>query len=148
MATNENEYEYGCKYIPERWEQLNKLLISATDDSIKYLFTVNAGGCVAILAFIGSAKEYKTTMLIILGILFLGLILVGCLNIARYLRLSKIIKKWTENSTEFYLKKIDFNLLIESDNLEVEKGKHVEYWAYASFTCVIIAGLIGFFELT
>ena len=138
------------KYVSERWAQLNGLLLETIKDSINFLFIVNGGGCAAVLAYLAQALHPKYAMYFVLFFFFLGLLFVGVLNIRRYQQFSNLILKWTENSKKFYTSndEMSFQELNKLDELEVKKGRRIEYWGYASFLCIVIAGAIGFVGMT
>lgn len=138
------------KYVSERWAQLNGLLLETIKDSINFLFIVNGGGCVAVLAYLAQVPQPKFAIYFVLFFFFIGLLFVGILNIRRYQQFSNLILKWTENSKKFYsgTDEISFQELNKLDELEVKKGRRIEYWGYASFLCILIAGAIGFIGMT
>ncbi len=61
--------------IDRRWNQLNNLLLTVVTDGIKYLFYINAGGCIAIITFIGTAEAVRQRdwPWYVLGLFFIGL---------------------------------------------------------------------------
>ena len=133
-------------YAKERWHQLYALLMDSVKTAINYLFIVNGGGCVAVLAFLGSdkANEHKALLLIVLGLFFVGLLLVGVLNIQRYRLFTKLERNWVTRTDACIAGKITFQELIDQDNALVMTGKNIVYWGYASFLCLFLAGLFGF----
>jgi hypothetical protein len=50
-------------HIEERWEQLSGQLQNVITEGMKYLFLTNAGGSVAMLTFISTAKGHQQVLL-------------------------------------------------------------------------------------
>jgi len=134
------------RYLKERWQQLYALLIDSIKVATNYLFIVNGGGCVAVLAFLGTDKatDNKLLLFIVLALFFLGLVLVGVLNICRYRHFEKLERHWVKQSNEYRSGKITFDKLLRADDDVVTTGKNIAKWGYASFFCLIIAGIFGF----
>ncbi len=45
------------KFVNERWEQLYNLSKESSESAIKYLFTTNAGGGLAVLTYLGTIVD-------------------------------------------------------------------------------------------
>lgn len=133
-------------YVEQRWHQLYALLMDSVKTAINYLFIVNGGGCVAVLAFLGSdkANEHKALLLIVLVLFFVGLLLVGVLNIQRYRLFTKLERNWVNSTNNYNPDNNNFKKIIADDNTLVMSGKNIVYWGYASFLCLFLAGLFGF----
>ncbi len=131
--------------INSRWRQLNELLLGVIADGIKYLFYVNAGGCVAVLTFLGTSDSIRqhTWPWWVLGIFFLGLVLVGFLNLFRYITIESLQTNWQQNVDEFYKGELDFDVMTAKDNEEVEKSYWIVWFAYLAFACFIGGGVVG-----
>lgn len=137
------EYVKRCD---ERWEQLNSLLLSVITDGVKYLFVVNAGGCIAMLTFLGTSEDLRKQEWTwsVLFILFLGIVFVGFLNFARYHVIDYLQKKWNLDVVEFYEGKTDYDELSNKDDLRVNKTHWVLLFAYCAFICFLSAGYLGY----
>lgn len=111
-------------YVNERWHQLNGLLLDSIRVAVNYLFIVNGGGCVAVLAFLGNEKadNNKTLLLTVLALFFIGLVLVGILNVVRYRYFNKLVTNWIEHSNKFIDGKITYEELTEKDDALVDEG--------------------------
>lgn len=134
--------------INSRWGQLNELLLVVIADGIKYLFYVNAGGCVAVLTFLGTSDSIRqhTWPWWVLGLFFSGLIFVGFLNIFRYKTIESLQTNWQENVDEFYKGDLDFDVMTAQDNEEVERSNWIVWFAYLAFVCFIGGGIVGLFN--
>lgn len=135
--------------INSRWGQLNELMLSIVTDGIKYLFYVNAGGCVAMLTFIGTADTARHLQWpwTVLGIFFVGLFFVGVLNLARYHVLDYLLKGWNTDVSTFYSGDLEYSDLHSRDDVRVEKTSWILVFAYLAFLAFVAAGIYGFFSL-
>jgi hypothetical protein len=133
-------------YVKERWHQLYALLLDSVKVAINYLFIVNGGGCVAVLAFLGTEKAagHKALLLVVLALFFVGLVLVGALNILRYRHFEKLERHWVTQSNKCRLGQITFDELLKADDALVETGGNIANWGYTSFFFLLLAGLVGF----
>lgn len=133
-------------YVNERWHQLYALLLDSVKVAINYLFIVNGGGCVAVLAFLGTDKaaDNKTLLLIVLALFFIGLVLVGALNLFRYMHFEKLERHWVKQSSLCRAGQITFGELLHRDDELVNTGSNIANWGYGAFACLVLAGLVGF----
>lgn len=132
--------------VESRWDQLNEMLVNIVNEGIKFLFYVNSGGAVAVVAFIGTSEDIRSLQWPwwVLSLFFLGLLFVGGLNFARYHVVDYLLKKWEEDVNKFYNDKIDYDALQGNDDVRVRKTWWVPIIAYLSFLCFIGGGVIGF----
>lgn len=146
QGTSPERLKEMIKRVESRWSQLNGMLVDVVQESIKYLFYVNAGGAVAIVAFIGNSENIRSLHWpwLVLSFFFLGLIFVGILNFARYHVVDSLLKHWQLDVDKFYDDRIDFVELQSRDDIRVSKTWWVPLIAYVSFTCFICGGIIGF----
>lgn len=145
-ATPDHIIKEYVKSNNERWEQLNNLILSVISDGVKFLFVINAGGCIAMLAFLGTSEELRKQQWTwsVLFVLFLGIVFVGVLNFARYHVITYLQQKWHSDVIEFYEGRVDFDELNNNDDKRVKKTSWILLFAYAAFTCFLIAGVIGY----
>jgi hypothetical protein len=138
-----NEY---IKRNDERWEQLNSLILSVISDGVKYLFLVNAGGCIAMLTFLGTSSELRDEEWTwnVLYILFVGVVFVGVLHFSRYHVLTYLQDKWNHDVVKFYEGITDYDALSSNDDKRVNKTQWILVFAYLAFACFIFAGYVGF----
>lgn len=134
------------KRVDSRWGQLNDLLLSIVTDGIKYLFYVNAGGCVAVIAFIGTSDSIRQLNWpwYVLCLFFIGVLFVGLLNLSRYHVVDSLLVNWQKDVGTFYNGNLDFDVMSNRDNKRVEKSRWILLFAYASFICFISGGAVGF----
>lgn len=135
-------------HIDSRWGQLSDLLLTVVTDGIKYLFYINAGGCVAMITFIGTADSVRQQNWpwVVLGLFFTGLVFVGFLNIARFLTIDSLFKGWQKDVDTFYQGNLDFTDMCNSDDSRVKKTEWILYLAYVAFACFIAGGVVGFYN--
>lgn len=140
-----NEY---INRVEARWKQLNDLLLNIVTDGIKYLFYVNAGGCVAMITFIGTAEAIRQLNWpwYVLGLFFIGLLFVGMLNFTRYHAVDSILKGWQKDVGVFYDGNLEFHDMSNRDDERVAKSNWLLIFAYLSFACFIGGGGVGFFN--
>lgn len=133
-------------HINRRWNQLNDLNLSLINEGIKYLFYINAGGCVAVLAFISTAENALTATWpwTVLLLFFAGLVLVGMLNFARYHAVDWIQYTYNRDTTVFYSGDLDFDVLDSRDCDRVKKVAWIPVLAYCAFLLFIAGGVKGF----
>lgn len=135
-------------HVDSRWSQLNELILTVVTDGIKFLFYINAGGCVAMITLIGTADSVRQLNWpwYVLGSFFIGLLFVGFLNIARYHSIDLILKGWQNDVGEFYEGNLDFVDMCNEDNIRVKKSEWILYLAYIAFACFIAGGGVGFYN--
>lgn len=144
--TSQKKLDEYIDHIDKRWNQLNELNLSLINEGIKFLFYINAGGCVAVLTFIGTAEIALTAgwPWTILMLFFAGLVFVGLLNFARYHAVDWIQNTYSRDTGEFYKGNLDFDDLEIKDSDRVNKVKWIPIFAYCAFFCFIAGGIIGF----
>lgn len=145
-ATPQEIREEYISRVNSRWSQLNDLILSIITDGIKYLFYVNAGGCVAMITFIGTSEvirqcEWPWT---VLYLFFCGLISVGILNFSRYHIVDSLLVRWQKDVDVFYQGNLDFEDMSKEDDKRVEKSRWILLFAYAAFGFFIAGGIVGF----
>lgn len=135
-------------YLNERWYQIQSLLQKASDDGLKYLTLINGGGAVAILSFIASdASNNSHCMWISFVVFFVGLILVGIVNLKRYLLLENMLESWGEDSNKFRKCEIEYDELIANDNKAAKRGDKIFHLAIACFVLPILGFTIGIMKI-
>lgn len=132
--------------VNSRWKQLNDLVLSIVTDGIKYLFYVNAGGCVAIITFIGTSDSVRQLdwPWYVLCLFFIGVVFVGLLNFSRYHVIDSLLSNWQKDVGVFYEGDLDFDEMTHRDDIRVEKSRWILLFAYAAFACFIAGGIVGF----
>lgn len=135
-------------HIDSRWAQLSDLSLTVITDGIKFLFYINAGGCVAMITLIGTADSVRQLNWpwYVLGSFFTGLVFVGILNFARYHSIEYILKGWQKDVKTFYEGDLDFVEMCSKDNTRVKKTTWIPIFAYFAFGFFIAGGLVGFYN--
>lgn len=111
------------RYMDERFQQLNGLLGQQSAAVWTYLKTINGGGAVAMLAFIG-AKDKFASMLesyCVLGAFVIGLSLVGIAHAFLVHKFQLLTTRWIESTGAYRRNQLDWDVLIASDKQLVEK---------------------------
>ena len=138
-------------FIETRWNQLYLLAKDSDADAVKYLFTVNAGGAVATLAYLGTISTSDITntltMKISLTLFFIGLILVGILKANTLTRMESLFKNYRMLVNQYYNNKITWDEVIESDEKKVGQPLLPYILGYLSFGCFILGSIVGAFTL-
>ena len=139
QETNERRLKLNIEYIDERWDQLSNLSLDLINNGIKYLFSINAGAAVAILAFIGSSEAVRVLKWpwYSLTLFILGLVLVGIINFVRFHLVEFIYKHWRADVLKYYDNNICFDEIIENDNQRSYKFSWLFLIAYFSFFCFL-----------
>lgn len=135
-------------YLNDRWYQIQSLLQKASDDGLKYLTLLNGGGTVAVLSFIASdSNNNSICMWISFIVFFVGLILVGIVNLKRYLLLDKMLESWGNDSNRFRKCEIEYDELTANDNRAAKKGDKIFKLAIVCFILPIIGFIIGIMKI-
>lgn len=144
-ATTLDKY---VNHVDSRLGQLSDLLLTVVTDGIKFLFYINAGGCVALITLIGTADSVRQLNWpwYVLGSFFTGLLFVGFLNFARYHSIDTILRGWQNDVGTFYEGNLDFIEMCNEDNLRVKKTRWILFLAYVAFACFIAGGAVGFYN--
>lgn len=132
-------------YVNQRWTQLYELSREAVTDGIKYLFLVNAGAAVAVLAFFGSVPAVRDMVWpkIMLFFFVVGLILIGVLHIITNVRMSYLFNHWRNLVNDYFTDQKDWNEIVFADNEKSGRFKLTGFTAYASFACFVTGAIIG-----
>ncbi len=104
-----------------RFNQLNGLLIGATEGVWSYLLTVNGGGAAAVLAYLATVGKEKagedvTTVLWLFGV---GLFLVGVARAVLAHKFQSMVKGWLEDSEKYFTSKMPWSKLMDEDQKRV-----------------------------
>ncbi|TVO77090.1 hypothetical protein [Sedimenticola selenatireducens] len=143
--------EIRNKYIEDRWGQLHQLSKESGENAVKYLFTVNAGGAVTVLAYLGSvAGNGPASISAKLGLIsfFLGLLFVGFYKAHMVHYHEGLFDHFQKLVRDYYDEKIGWNNMHELDQLKIGEPKLPYVYGYLSFSCFVfgcISGGIGIF---
>ena len=137
------------QHIEGRWSQLYHLSKESGDSAIRYLFTTNAGGAVAVLAYLGSAAQgggAPWPAKIALVCFFTGLLFVGFYRIYIVHRYEALFDNYRRLVGSYYEDDIDWYQLLEGDEEKVGNSKVpylLGYLSFSSFISGCIAGAAG-----
>ena len=144
QTQSKNDFE--DRYINHRWKQLQALASESESSAIRYLFITNAGGCVALLTFIGTRKnvdELNTAILISLCIFLLGVIFIGFYHRYRVHFDVALFDNWRREVKKYHIQKISWEDLNVSDERKVKKDYMAYLWGNLSFICFILGCLVS-----
>lgn len=131
-------------YIDKRWGQLYGITKDASESALKYLFTINAGGAVAILAYIGSSKTPPhASIKISLVLFFAGIVFVGLHKAYMVHKLEYVFKNYKILVEKYYGGGIGWNELTKTDETNVGKPIAPYFFAYGSFLCFLLGCVFG-----
>lgn len=149
-AMSKELQEVAMAYTKNRFNQYIQEIAHWGEDSIKYLMLVNAGSAAATLSFMGSSENVRmllgpklALMFFIIGIIFVGLLLVRLLYGARgwHTGLSK-------DANEFYmLEKMDWDTLYNKDQKRSGPIKHADCFAWLAAISFLVGLAIGLVTL-
>lgn len=136
-------------YIDNRWRQLHSLSKESGDSSIKYLFTTNAGGAVAVLAYLGSISsnvEPTLSAKIALVFFFIGILFVGFYKAYMVHAHEGLFEYYRSLVNEYYEDKIGWSELMKADETK-SKNSFIPYiFGYISFAAFVggcVSGAVG-----
>jgi len=141
--------ELRNNHINNRWRQLHALSKETGDSAIKYLFTTNAGGAVAVLAYLGSISgngEPALSAKIALVLFFSGLLFVGFYKVYMVHNHEGLFEHYKALVGEYYENKIGWGALVKSDETKVGNPLTPYILGYISFATFIggcISGAVG-----
>ena len=147
---SEDHRKANIGYASERWRQLYGLQNDWGTEGIKFIFLVNSGAAVALLAFLGSVANARDLRWpkVSLGFFVLGIVLIGLLHALRHYRISKLFKKWRESVNEYYTEQKDWGQIIGEDKKRSEQFDWALLMAYLAFACFITGIVIGMFNFS
>jgi len=135
------------KHIENRWAQLYQLSKESGDTAIQYLFTVNAGGCVAILTYMGTISSNDTipslSINFSLAFFFFGLLFVGIYKAYMIHFYENLFKNYREITTNYYNEKIEWVEKLRLDEEKIGDSFIPKLLGYLSFGFFIFGFIIG-----
>ena len=138
-------------YIKERWEQLAELQQIWSERVIRYLMLVNAGGAVAVLAFMGAiaskGDRYPIWASGMLVLFVLGLIAVGVLQIYSQHRHDWLYLQWRNGVTDFHEDKTTWFSMTSDDIKRSSRPIPFYVLVHLSFAMFLLASAVGAWNL-
>lgn len=141
--------ELKDKQIDKRWFQLYVLSKEASDSAIKYLFATNAGGTIAVLAYLGSISDSGSPALlekIALSLFFSGLLFVGIYKAYMVHNLEGLFEYYQSLVGKYYEGKIGWGDFLKADETKVGKALTPYILSYISFASFIGGCFSGAFS--
>ncbi len=138
------------RFIEHREKQLQSIATTASETAIKYLFVTNAGGAVAILAFLGAIAEKPVEIGMLkysLALFFVGVILVGIYRAYLVHVYMDIFKQYQFSVKNYFGERKDWDDFYSEVESQVKPNKIPHILGYSSFVCFIGGSLLGVFSL-
>lgn len=133
------------RFIENRELQLQSITTESVEKSLTFLFSVNAGSAVALLAFLGTvssnpnAVEFKVA----LAMFFWGVMFIGIFRAYATETYGSLFWKYKE-STENYLQgKQEWEDFYKEVSTQVIKNNIPRIFVYTSFGCFILGCVFG-----
>ena len=133
-------------HIINRWFQLYSLSKDSGESAIKYLFATNAGGAVAVLAYLGAiASNGEPHLLAKLSVIifFIGIIFVGIYKAYMVHRFESLFSHYQLLVSEYYDDKTGWGALTKSDETKVGKPIAPYIFGYISFFSFIVGSIVA-----
>ena len=104
-------------YHNQRFWQLNSLITQNSAGAYGYLLSVNGGGAVALLAYIGAVQSIRTSTwpYIALAFFMLGLIFVGLTYAFNAHNLQRLQDGWNQDVGLYYQRQITWAKVLKDD---------------------------------
>lgn len=133
------------KHINERWGELSSFYLKYSDEVIKYLFYVNAGGTGTIIGFMGASEKARgsTFLLVSLCCFAVGLTSVGILRTILVHKIKALFDNWRKDVDQYYTQKIGYSTLNDRDGVRSESDFWAFFFGYVSGIAFIIGLLLG-----
>lgn len=144
MSPDEIRREQAA-YIQERWKQLHELEERWAAEAYKYLFLTNAGGAVAVLAFIAQAGERVKSPLVAATLICfaLGVILVGCGIAKTFEHMSTLYRLWKADVDRFHSGGLEYKQLTDIDEKRAITDWVDRALPYSAFGLFFVGCILG-----
>jgi len=136
-------------YTKERWMSLNRLVEEYTNQATRFLFFSNSGGAVAVLSYLGVAKENSLSpnLKITLGLFVAGIILCGITIVLLFHRFSGLLDNWSSLTEKFYENELDYFEMLEKDKAKYSKTAWGWVTGYGSFIFFVFGVIIAIWPI-
>jgi len=136
--------------INSRWSQLYSVSKESGDSAISYLFTTNAGGAVAVLAYLGSVSgkdgSFISAKLALISF-FIGLLFVGFYKAYMVHDHENLFESYMKSVKDYYDCKICWSELTNSDIANTGNSKYPYIFGYLSFASLVFGCISGAYGL-
>ena len=140
-------------FIDQREKQLQSITVSAAESGVKFLFTTNAGGAIAVLTYLGAIASTTNQTQVLkysLAMFFVGIILVGIYRAYLAETYGKMFKIFQKKTANYFTNEKEWEIYISEIQEDVEilrKSQIARIFVYGSFVCFILGSTIGTFSL-
>jgi len=136
--------ERRSKYQEERFWQLNSLNIQHSQVTWQYLMTVNGGGAVAMLAFIGAVGDIRTSVWPYWALAFfmVGLVFVGFAMAHIVHKVQNLQDSWKQDVISYYGRKITWAELLRRDQERVDSWSWLPWCLGWGSFLIFVFGII------
>ena len=135
------------KQIDNRWGQLYDLSAKAADSAVKYLFTTNAGGAVAVLAYLGYGSNPESSAKCALVCFFVGLLFVGILHAYNLHSDEGLFNHYRYLVNKYRKGELDWDGVVSADEKKSESSFSPYVLGYLSFAFFILGCIFGAFGI-
>jgi len=134
------------RFIDTREKQLQSLCMEANETAMKFLFTTNAGGAVALLAYLGTRTEVLSNQTLLsssIAFFFLGVLCIGVLRAYAVHIYKNIFMKFGKSSKTYFVEERDWDEFIVEIESQINPSKIPYIFGYAAFVCFLIGALLA-----
>jgi hypothetical protein len=137
--------------ISARWKELSEFYLKYSDEMIKYLLYVNAGGAATSIGFMGASEAIRSSTCLRIALLCfaLGLASVGILRALLVHKIKYLFDNWRKDAEKYWSNRMAYTELTENDDKRSESGFYAFVVGYISggfFILGLIFGAIGLFS--
>lgn len=138
-------------FISGRGEQLHEFYLKHSDETIKYLLYVNAGGAAISIGFMGASESIRSLICLRIALFFFafGLICVGILRAILLHKIKFLSDNWQKDAEKYWNSQIGYTELREKDDKRSESDWGafiVGYISLGSFILGLILGGVSLFN--
>ena len=138
------------KYISDRSAQIIQAIDYWSDLSLKYLISINSGGAIIILAFMGASSSVRGMVGSKLALLFFvfGLVTAGMILAIGFYRMARFQKSLKNDMNKYLSNEIDWEGLLKNDEKRLRPSKWgclLGWGAFIFFDLGVIFGLVSLF---
>lgn len=134
------------RFIDHREKQLQSLSIEANETAMKFLFTTNAGGAIALLAYLGTRPETTPNQSLLtssIAFFFLGVLFIGIVRAFAVHLYIGVFKSFNTSAKTYFSEARDWDEFYAEIDSQVRQSKIPYIFGYAAFGCFLIGSLTG-----
>jgi hypothetical protein len=138
--------------VSKRCQELAEFYLKHSDETIKYLLYVNAGGVATSIGFMGASESARklVCLRIALCLFALGVVLVGVLRVLLLHKVRFLLNNWRKDSEKYWARQIEYAQITANDYKRAESDLYAFVAGYASgasFVLGLILGGVSLFRL-